>query len=58
MVTQQKAEAPGVSIARVFREIRKRNFAVLATASNDGWPHAAGVNYGVSRPDHPSPSTS
>jgi hypothetical protein len=30
-----------------MREIRKRNFAVLATASENGRPHAAGVNYGV-----------
>lgn len=51
-MAQQNAEAPGVSFARVLSELRKRNFAVLATASEDGRPHAAGVNYGVSRPDH------
>ena len=34
----------------VLRHLRKQNFAVLSTISKDGRPHAAGVNYGVSRP--------
>ncbi len=55
MVAQPGERAPAavnLSAARALAELRKRHFAVLATASADGRPHAAGVNYGVSGPDH------
>lgn len=32
----------------VEEELRRRNYAVLSTASQDGKPHSAGVSYGVS----------
>ncbi len=54
MVDQQSGETKSgasVSVARVKRELCRRNFAVLATASDNGRPHAAGVNYGVSGAD-------
>jgi hypothetical protein len=34
----------------VLTQLRKCHFAVLSTVSEEGKPHAAGVNYGVSRP--------
>ena len=34
----------------VLSYLRKRDFAVLSTVSNESKPHAVGVNYGVSRP--------
>lgn len=37
----------------VEREIRKRNFGVLATISPQGRPHSAGVLYAISRPKDP-----
>jgi general stress protein 26 len=40
-----------VTFEKVLRQLRKQHFLVLATVSDDGRPHAAGVNYGVSRPD-------
>ena len=47
----------GTSIGRVTAEVvlgqlRKHNFAVLSTVGDDGTPHSAGVNYGLSDPDH------
>lgn len=50
MVAQRsgdKSSGARVSVARVTRELCRRNFAVLATASDDGRPHAAGVTYGA-----------
>lgn len=46
----QHVQAPRVTLERVLSQLRKHNFAVLATVSEDGRPHSAGVNYGVSRP--------
>lgn len=37
----------------VVRELRKRDFAVLSTVSEDGRPHSVGVNYGISLPGEP-----
>jgi hypothetical protein len=34
----------------VISQLRKRDFAVLSTVSEERRPHSAGVNYGVSRP--------
>ena len=39
-----------VTFEAVLRHLRKRDFAVLSTISNESTPHAVGVNYGVSRP--------
>jgi general stress protein 26 len=39
-----------VTFEAVLRRLRTRDFAVLSTVSNEGRPHAVGVNYGVSRP--------
>lgn len=36
----------------VLDQLRKHNFAVLSTVGNDGTPHSAGVNYGLTGPDH------
>jgi general stress protein 26 len=47
----QIVEKQRVTIDRVFRELRKHNFAVLSTVDSEGRPHSAGVNYGVSPPD-------
>ena len=33
----------------VLRQLRKQDFAVLASVGSDGKPHSAGVSYGVSR---------
>ena len=39
-----------VTVELVLRHLRKRNFAVLSTISEEGRPHSVGVNYGVSPP--------
>ena len=39
-----------VTFEVVLRHLRRRDFAVLSTVSNERTPHSAGVNYGVSRP--------
>ena len=39
-----------VTFEVVLSHLRKRDFAVLSTVSNESKPHAVGVNYGVSRP--------
>jgi general stress protein 26 len=38
-----------VTFEVVLAHLRTRDFAVLSTVSNESTPHAAGVNYGVSR---------
>lgn len=38
------------TFALVLRQLRKRDFAVLSTVDENGIPHSAGVNYGVSQP--------
>jgi nitroimidazol reductase NimA-like FMN-containing flavoprotein (pyridoxamine 5'-phosphate oxidase superfamily) len=38
-----------VTFEVVLSHLRTRDFAVLSTISNEGRPHAVGVNYGVSR---------
>lgn len=45
----QSASEHGITFALVLKQLRKRDFAVLSTADEDGNPHSAGVNYGVSR---------
>ena len=37
-----------VTLDLVLGELRKQHFAVLSTADDEGTPHSAGVNYGVS----------
>jgi hypothetical protein len=37
-------------VATVLHELRRHNFAVLATVNAEGRPASAGVNYGVSLP--------
>jgi general stress protein 26 len=39
-----------VTFEVVLAHLRTRDFAVLSTVGNERTPHAAGVNYGVSRP--------
>jgi Pyridoxamine 5'-phosphate oxidase len=39
-----------VTFELVLSQLRKRDFAVLSTISEERRPYAAGVNYGVSRP--------
>jgi general stress protein 26 len=39
-----------VTFEVVLSHIRRRDFGVLSTVSNERKPHAVGVNYGVSRP--------
>lgn len=48
----RQVKALHVTYEQVLRQLRKHHFMVLATASPEGRPHAAGVNYGVSRPGH------
>jgi general stress protein 26 len=43
-------EEQRATFAFVFRQLRKRDFAVLSTVDESGIPQSAGVNYGVSRP--------
>lgn len=38
-----------VTFGIVLKQLRKRDFAVLSTVDENGIPHSAGVNYGVSR---------
>ncbi len=45
-----QANAQRVTFELVLHELRAHNFAVLSTVGDDGRPHSAGVNYGVSRP--------
>ncbi len=49
---QQSVREQPVTIETVLHHLRKHNFAVLSTVSNDGMPASAGVNYGISRPGH------
>src|SRR5262245_20736693 len=46
----RKAKEQRVTFDLVLTKIREQNFAVLSTVSEEGRPHSAGVNYGVSRP--------
>jgi Pyridoxamine 5'-phosphate oxidase len=43
--TQQR-----VTLELVLKQLRRHNFAVLSTSSDEGIPDSAGVNYGVARP--------
>lgn len=43
-------QAPRVTVELVLRKLRSQHFMLLATVSEDGTPHSAGVNYGVSQP--------
>ena len=42
-----------LSFEAVVHEVRKRDFAVLSTGTEDGRPQSVGVNYGVSLPGQP-----
>ena len=42
-----------MSFDAVVRELRKRDFAVLSTVTEEGRPYSVGVNYGVSLPGTP-----
>ncbi len=44
---------PKVTFDRALRELRSRDFGVLATVTPDGRPHSVGVVYGVSLPGRP-----
>lgn len=48
-----RSDALHLSFEAVVRELRKRDFAVLSTVSDDGRPYSVGVNYGVSLPGQP-----
>ena len=43
-----KAVSAPLTYEAVLNELRKRSFAVLSTADENGRPHAVGVEYGVS----------
>jgi nitroimidazol reductase NimA-like FMN-containing flavoprotein (pyridoxamine 5'-phosphate oxidase superfamily) len=45
---QHLPEEPRVTFEMVLRELRRRDFAVLSTADDQGRPHSVGVEYGVS----------
>jgi Pyridoxamine 5'-phosphate oxidase len=45
---QSAAEPNRVTLDLVLAELRRQHFAVLSTADEEGIPHSAGVNYGVS----------
>src|SRR5512147_176715 len=49
-IHDQAPQRQRVTFDVVLSQLRKRDFAVLSTADAEGNPHAAGVNYGVSRP--------
>lgn len=40
-----------VTFELVLAHLRNSHFAVISTSDDDGTPHSAGVNYGVSRPE-------
>ena len=40
-----------VTFELVLAHLRNSHFAVISTSDDQGTPHSAGVNYGVSRPD-------
>lgn len=46
----QNVRAQRVTAELVLRELRKHDFAVVSTVSEEGQPFSAGVNYGVSEP--------
>jgi nitroimidazol reductase NimA-like FMN-containing flavoprotein (pyridoxamine 5'-phosphate oxidase superfamily) len=50
-LTHQSASAgqpQRLTLDQVLAELRKQHFAVLSTADDEGTPHSAGVNYGMS----------
>ena len=47
----RKTKEQRVTFELVLGQLRQHNFAVLSTADEDGSPHSAGVNYGVSKGD-------
>ena len=50
--TAPRAREQRVTVDLVLNELRAHNFAVLSTVDEDGVPHAAGINYGISAPGH------
>jgi hypothetical protein len=47
------SDTPTLTFDSVVKELRKRDFAVLSTVSEEGRPYSVGVNYGVSLPGAP-----
>ncbi len=47
----RKTKERRVTFELVLGQLREHNFAVLSTVDEDGMPHSAGVNYGVSIQD-------
>jgi general stress protein 26 len=47
MESPDNATDQRVTVELVLRELRRHNFAVLSTVSDEGAPSSAGVNYGV-----------
>ena len=49
-MTMNKTSARVLSFEQVEKHIRKKDFAILGTVSNDGKPHSTGILYAVSPP--------
>jgi nitroimidazol reductase NimA-like FMN-containing flavoprotein (pyridoxamine 5'-phosphate oxidase superfamily) len=47
------SDTPTITFDSVVKELRKRDFAVLSTLTEEGKPYSVAVNYGVSRPGAP-----
>ena len=50
---QATSDSTPLTFDSVVRELRKRDFAVLSTVSQEGRPYSVAVNYGVSLPGVP-----
>ena len=48
---ERRTKAQRVTRELVVRELRTHDFGILSTASAEGKPYSAGVNYGVSHAD-------
>ena len=49
----EASETPKLTFDSVVKELRKRDFAVLSTVTEEGRPYSVAVNYGVSLPGAP-----
>jgi hypothetical protein len=47
-IHDQYAQPHGVTFDLVLHQLQTHTFSVLATVGEQGQPHSAGVNYGVS----------
>jgi hypothetical protein len=47
------SDTPTLTFDSVVKELRKRDFAVLSTVTEEGRPYSVAVNYGVSLPGAP-----